>query len=80
MENSLKAISTLLIEATVVGICLIVSYAVIDYFYKKYIKFNVSQYVTLFTSVFILHIIYEYTGLNLWYSKEYCKLIKQQTV
>lgn len=73
---SKKSVQLVLIEAAVVGVCL----AILVYLAKRYITVpNISGYsmdIELFIIVGALfHILFEYTGVNLWYSKEYCKLV-----
>lgn len=76
-DYSLKSIDRIAIEASVVGVSLIVLVYVAKMFkdnipnltgYKMDIEFY-------FIIGFIFHVIFEYTGLNLWYSKDYCKMI-----
>jgi hypothetical protein len=78
--NSLKPLSTIFYEATFVGVGLILLYVLTEYVFKN-LNINIKdplnyKYITLFVSGFIFHIVFEYSGVNLWYSKEYCKLIK----
>jgi len=74
-KYSLKTFSTVITESIIVGIGLIVLYYLIDYS-LQFLNYKFPQYIVLFVSGFIFHILCEYTGINLWYSKEYCKLIK----
>lgn len=69
-----KSNRTVLIEAIVVGLGLIVLYNIVDII-SKYIKMDYGMNVNLFISGFLFHIICEYIGLNIWYAKEYCKLL-----
>ena len=75
--NSRKEIKTVIFEATVVGILLIIIFKLVNYYLFDYIpNITVSKNIELlFISGFLFHIICEYTGVNIWYSKEYCKLI-----
>lgn len=76
MILSKKSITTVLIEAVVVGICLILFGNLIAYF-KAYIP-NISRMKDkieiYFIAGFVFHIVFEWTGINLWYAKEYCKI------
>jgi hypothetical protein len=78
--NSLKPFSTIFYEASFVGVGLIFLYILTEYLFKSSnitIKDPITyKYITLFVSGFIFHIVFEYSGVNLWYSKEYCKLVK----
>ncbi len=69
-----------LIEAPIVGIIFTVIFAIIYYlsiFITK--KENtVILFISLFLSSSLFHIICEYTGINVWYSKNYCKLIDKK--
>jgi H+/gluconate symporter-like permease len=74
MENSsLKPFSTILIEAVVVGVGLVIVYNITDAF-MKYMKLTTQQYVILFLAGFVFHVLAEYSGVNLWYAKQYAKL------
>lgn len=63
-------------EASVVGISLVI----LVYIIKKFMDYipnfsgHKQEVELLFVVGFLFHILFEYTGLNLWYSKEYCKL------
>jgi hypothetical protein len=80
MELSKKSVLHVLFEALIVGILLIVIYMFLEYIkIDEYIG-NISnkidkQIVILFVSGFLFHIIFEYTGLNILYVKEYIKLL-----
>jgi hypothetical protein len=77
---SLKSFTLILTEATIVGIVLILFFNITDYIFNYY-KLDSSNLlyfnIKLFISGFLFHLLFEYTGVNLWYSQEYCKLIKQ---
>lgn len=80
MNNSLKPILTIIFEAIFVGVGLILLYVLTEFF-LDYMNISIKnqftyKYTTLFISGFIFHVFFEYSGVNLWYSKEYCKLIK----
>ena len=74
---SAKPVSLIVIEASVVGVCLII----LVYILKHYVDYipnfsgNRSEIEFLFVVGVIFHALFEYTGVNLWYSKEYCKLL-----
>lgn len=72
-----KSFITVLTEASVVGLGLIVLVYLVSYI-KNYIP-NITGYKDQIEFLFIVgvlfHLIFEYTGLNLWYAKEYCKLL-----
>jgi uncharacterized membrane protein YedE/YeeE len=73
-----KSFGLVLTEAFVVGICLVI----LVYFVKQFVNFipNLSGYrdnIEFYIIVGMLfHVLFEYSGLNLWYSKEYCKLLE----
>lgn len=75
MTMSLKPIITVIYEAIFVGIGLIIIYNLTE-FLIKYSNIQINKVIILFISGFMFHILFEYIGLNLWYAKEYCKLIK----
>ena len=64
-----------LIEASVVGIFVMLLATIISYIYarlqRKDIGFlkNPAMYITLFITGFLLHIILDISGINRWYCK-----------
>ena len=72
MENSLKSVKLVFIEAFVVGICLIFLVEVIRR--ALYPMQSPVDAKLLFLSGVLFHVLFEYTGVNLWYSREYVKL------
>lgn len=77
MTVSNKSVGLVLLEAFIVGVGLIIVQYVIskvgrlnivDFMNKEYIIF-------VFVSGVIFHVGFEYTGVNMWYAKEYCKLV-----
>jgi hypothetical protein len=71
MTSSLKSVRLITIEAIVVGVCLIAFVKLIRYLYDPK-----DEMILLFMAGVLFHIVFEYTGINLWYSIEYCKLQK----
>jgi hypothetical protein len=74
---SKKAINQVILESTIVGLLLIGIIKLVNDYLLKYIP-NITgnkNIELLFVSGFLFHIICEYTGVNIWYSKEYCKLL-----
>ena len=74
---SKKEIKSVIIEAIVVGLLLIGVVKLVSDYLLKYIPdiTGNKNIELLFVSGFLFHIICEYTGINMWYSLEYCKLI-----
>jgi hypothetical protein len=77
MDVSKKPVLTILIESTVVGAGLVVLVYLIETYLSKYLPDIIQnkKVQILFISGFLFHIICEYTGVNTWYAKEYCKLL-----
>lgn len=75
--SSLKSISVVALEASVVGICLILLVYVLKPFIGYIPDFSGkrAEIEFLFVVGVIFHLVFEYSGINLWYSKEYCKML-----
>lgn len=75
---SKKSFTLVLTEAIIVGIFLVGFVKLVKQFLLPHI-YNFSGYkneIELYLIAgFLFHIIFEYSGINLWYSKEYCKLL-----
>jgi hypothetical protein len=69
---SAKSVMGVYIEAVIVGILILPVYYTLSYFFKDYIK---SEMTMIFMTGLYFHLICEYTGINMWYAKEYCKLL-----
>lgn len=76
--QSKKKVINVLMEASIVGICLVLLVKIFSYIAKYIpdITNSSKQIELLFISGFMFHILFEYTGLNVWYSTEYCKLLE----
>ena len=78
MSLSKKQFTLVLTEAIIVGIFLVGFVKLTkDYILPKIPNLsgqpeNIELYII---AGFLFHIAFEYTGINLWYSKEYCKLL-----
>jgi hypothetical protein len=74
---SAKPVSLIAIEASVVGACLILIVYILKNFMTYIPNFSGRRedIEFLFVVGVIFHVMFEYTGINLWYSKEYCKLL-----
>lgn len=77
MSISKKSLQLVLTEAIIVGIITIGFIKLTKTFILPYTP-NISgqkESIELFLIAgFLFHFTFEYTGINLWYSKEYCKL------
>lgn len=66
------------IEAPIIGIIFLAIFAALYYLLLlTKLNKNLILYSSLFLSSALFHIICEYTGINVWYSKNYSKLIKK---
>ena len=78
MPISKKPFTLVLTEAIIVGLLLIGFVKLVKDYLLPHIP-NISgqpENVELYLIAgFLFHIVCEYTGINLWYSKEYCKLL-----
>jgi hypothetical protein len=78
MSLSKKPISLVVTEAIIVGIFLIGFVKLTKSYILPHIPNlsgqpeNIELYII---AGFLFHIAFEYSGVNLWYSKEYCKLL-----
>lgn len=76
----MKPVDTVLLESLFVGAFLIAIYKVVEKVLKDYMNVS-STYLTLpfmlFVSGFVFHIICEITGINVWYAKEYSKILNK---
>lgn len=72
-----KPITTLLLEALVVAVCLVLVVLGIEKVQHHIPKMTSRKLVdTLLVAGVLIHIGFELTGVNQWYSLEYCKLQK----
>lgn len=77
-----KPLSTIAVETLFVGFWLIVLFIIIlsltshiDALQKDHSKHMI---LSVFLSGGLFHLICEITGLNVWYSKNYCKILNEK--
>lgn len=68
--GSKKSVSFVMTEAVVVGAGLISLYWLVD----QVLGESFDKWVKLFVAGFIFHLVFEWSGINLWYALEYCRL------
>jgi hypothetical protein len=68
----MKNFKLIFIESIVVAIGLIFLFIILKYIFNNNITNN---YLLIGISGSLFHIICEYTGINIWYSKQYCKIL-----
>ena len=75
-QVSKKTVFQVVIEATIVGL-LLIFFIHFTYYFKSMIPdmFGQKDIEVYFIAGFLFHMVFEFTGINLWYSKEYCKLL-----
>lgn len=66
-----KPVITVIIEAFIVGVGLLVLAKLLETFIIKSGKIDMDIIKIIFISGFLFHIIFEYTGINFWYSVNY---------
>lgn len=71
-----KSVSTVFIEAFVVAIVLTLTFLVLKKLHKYIPKITSNTILdTAFIAGFIIHVVFEYSGINQWYSLDYCQII-----
>lgn len=71
----MKSFNTVFLEAIFVGALLIVVYASVEFTLNLLNYKNTHPFVLLFLSGALFHLICEYTGINVWYVREYNKIL-----
>jgi hypothetical protein len=70
--TSTKPVTTVVIEAIIVGICLLFFTKLVESFMiKSSQKIDMDMIKVIFISGFLFHIVFEYTGINFWYAVNY---------
>jgi hypothetical protein len=70
----MKNFKLILIESIIVAVGLIFLFVILQKIFDKKITNN---YLLIGLSGSLFHIFCEYSGINIWYSKNYCKLLKE---
>lgn len=80
-ENKKSYGQIFLIEAPIVGFALVLLFLSILFLlnFSTWFKKNhtVHMILSVLLSGMIFHILCEYTGVNTWYSRDYCEKLKQ---
>ena len=73
-----KSIKKVTIEAFIVGLFLTILFGIILVIMTPILKNNhmIHMLLSVFIAGGLFHIICEYTNVNIWYSKQYCDIIK----
>jgi hypothetical protein len=72
IATSTKPVTTVVIEAIIVGICLLFFTKLVESFMiKSSQKIDMDMIKVIFISGFLFHIVFEYTGINFWYAVNY---------
>jgi len=69
MYTSKKNPLYVLFEALILGILLVLMVRILQ------VTTKFKNMEIIFISIFTLHLIFEYSGLNIWYSKNYCRML-----
>ena len=74
MDKSIKQVT---IETLFVGILLTFLFLILLFITNPFLKNNhmIQMLLSVFLSGGIFHILCEYTGINIWYSKQYCDIV-----
>jgi hypothetical protein len=72
----MKSITVLLLEAIIVGISLVIIALVINKLPELPTLVNNPMIDGIFYTGLIAHLLFEASGVNIWYSKNYCSLLK----
>lgn len=79
-ENKKSYKQIFLIEAPIIGILLLLLFVLILFLLNFIIIFKENHSLHMSLSVLIsgilFHILCEYTGINAWYSRDYCEKLK----
>jgi low affinity Fe/Cu permease len=71
-----KPFSTVLVEAGVIGFIFIFISLIFFSIFKKVngLSTTYQHYIILGVASSLFHFVCEYSGINVWYSKNYCKM------
>lgn len=76
----MKTVYEILGEAGFVGVFLVVFYFIVHWIRTKFIKMNCPEpmclYLELIVAGALFHLVFEYTGVNKWYSINYVNKMK----
>jgi hypothetical protein len=77
LNVSKKDFHVVVFEAMIVGAILTtIFYFGTFYVFKRASDSPGFSFMVVFMSGFLFHLIFEYTGLNIWYVQDYSKLLK----
>jgi hypothetical protein len=79
--TSTKSVQTVIIEALIVGICLVFLTKLVEVvIITSAKKIDMDMIKIIFLSGFLFHLVFEYTGINFWYAVNYPRTfdIRQQ--
>jgi hypothetical protein len=71
LGTSTKSVQTVIIEAIIVGICLVFLTKLVEVIITATKKIDMDMIKIIFLSGFLFHLVFEYTGINFWYSVNY---------
>jgi hypothetical protein len=66
-----KTTYRILLEGILIGIICLGLFKIINYFLQT----EKDIYISVFLTSFLIHILFELFGINIWYSKEYVKIL-----
>ena len=74
----MKNFTTIILEAVIVGVSMVFISLFIDKYFDVYLPkiTKIAMVDGVFYTGILAHFIFEYSGVNIWYSKEYCKILK----
>jgi hypothetical protein len=69
-----KTTYRILLEGILIGIICLGLFKIINYFLQT----EKNIYISVFLTSFLIHILFELFGINIWYSKEYVNILNNK--